>query len=233
MAYKRSFRFRRRPARRPYRGGRQVGPSLRRTRWTFRKRAAQNLTREVRYFKQTGNIHANLIGRILESFDQSDLPTAKTFAAYATIWEEFKILSIDVKLFPSHVGSESLIDNNIPPGGPNNWSAVFMRGNIVSWIDPNSPSPAPPNTINDVFGKPSARLFNPRQYHKRFMTRPRGYPTWGRIDNNGIIVTPDPWQGAINLFGQGFSPPTLPGNQVFFYWLLTYKILFRSRQDST
>lgn len=233
MPYKRSFRFRRRQ-RRPYRPrGRQVGPYLRRPRWNFRKRVAQNLTREVRSFKQVGTLQASVAGVIGASFDYSDLPTAKSFAAYATIWEEYKILSIDMRLFPSHVGSESLIDNNPPGGGPNDWTQIFVRGNIVSWIDPNSPSPTPPNSINDVFGKPSARLFNPRYHHRRWITRPRGYPAWGQIDNNGIIQTADPWPGTINLYGRGFSPPQLPGNQVFFYWLLTYKVLFRSRQDST
>lgn len=227
MPFRRRFRPRR--FNRFRRRGRRVGPGLRAPRWNFAKRAQQNLTREVRHFKWVVAIRSNNTGVLNFNVQTSDVTNGQQFDLFSRIWEEYKILTINMKLFPSNVGGES--QQYLGPSPPPAGIPLFQRGDTVTYCDPNAPG-LPPQGINDVMGKSSARLFNPRRYHKRWINRPRGYPGWGAIDPNGVITTPDPWPGSITLFGDNFTPVQVPGSQIFFYGMLTFKVLFRSRQDA-
>lgn len=229
MPYRRPFRRRFRPRfRRRFRRN-QVGPSLHRTRWTFRKRVGQNLTREVRWFKDVGPVSSQLGGFVNDSITGAAVAGSQQFDLFGRIWEEYKVLKIIVKWFPANVGGESLqapSGTGVPVGAP-----LLQRGDCVTWIDPNTPTPPPPSSINDVMGKSSAMIVQPRRLQKRWMSRPRGYPTWGSIGPNGIIANLDPWDGSINMYGDNFTPSIAPGQQVFFWRIAYYKVLFRSRQD--
>ncbi len=191
------------------------------------RKRAQNMTTEVRWFKRVDTLTSNPAGNIRIVYDQSDLPLLRQWELFAQIWEEFKILKIVVSLVPANIGGESFQTQSATTP-----IVLFRRGNIVSWIDPNTPTQAVIPNIESVMGRPSARIFQPRRFHKRWMTRPRGYPKWGTIDNNGLVATPDEWVGSINIFGQNFTPPQAPGSQAFFYVTTTMKVVFRSRQDN-
>lgn len=222
-------RFRRRGGRRRFGG--QVGPSLRRTRWTFKKRVAQNITREVRWFKYVGVVTSNALGRLEENYSTGDVGQAKQFDSYTRIWEEYKVLQVSVKWFPANVGGES---QQQPPGGapgPPPGAPLLQRGDCVTWCDPNTPSLYPTGGITDIMGKSSARLINPRRQHKRWINRPKGYPKWGLISPGGVVTTPDAWPGSISMYGDNFTPIQAPGTQQYFYAQVMFKVLFRSRQD--
>lgn len=231
FAARRKFR---RPARRGYGS---YGPPMRRPRWTRRRRVAQNLTREVRWFKRVASVNTvTPQGWLRYTVNPSSAPTtlqeAIQFTKFGSIWEEYKLLKMIVKFYPAHLGSESLV-TPIGPAGPGQWEPRFYRGNVVSWVDPQGDSQAITNIVL-VMGKPSARLHQPRHFIKRWLDRPRsGYPTWGTIAQDGIIQNPDPWNGMIRLFGEGFSPPqqSEPDLQVYYYAEVLYKVMFRSRQD--
>lgn len=234
FGHRRFGRFRRRPHFRRHRGTR-VGPALHRTRWTRGKRVAQNLTREVRWFKTVNTISTTTSNGWLKFNVQADsadcsLQETLQFTKYGTIWDEYKILKVVAKFYPAHVGSESVVSE----AASQTLAPRFFRGNVVTWIDPQGDSQLVTNIIS-VMGKPSAKLSNPRRFLKRWMDRPRsGYPTWGHLDPQGIIQTKDPWNGQIRLFGEGFTPQPLaePNLQVYYFAEVLYKILFRSRQES-
>lgn len=192
------------------------------------KKRAQNMTTEVRWLKRVDTLTSNPQGNIRVSYDQADLPLLRQFDLYAAIWEEYKVLKVIVTLHPANVGGESF--QTTPAGTPP--AILYRRGNICSWIDPNTPTQGVINSIPDVMGRPSARLFQPRRFHKRWMNRPKGYPAWGTIDENATIAEPDKWVGSINIFGQQFTPPQAPGSQVYFYVTTMMKVLFRSRKDT-
>lgn len=226
----RRFRFRRS-------GFGHVGPSMRRPKWTRRRRVAQNLTREVRWFKGVGFLRADDNGLIRFTMSQNSTDTlltnASQFTKYASIWEEYKILKMMVKFYPARVGSESLIYDTAP-GPPTNLQPLFYRGDAVTWVDPQGDSQLV-NAVVEVMGKPSAKIINTRHFHKRWLDRPRsGYPTWGHLSQAGGVLTPDPWNGMIRMFGDNFSPPGPPGQPytTIHYWTnVFWKVLFRSRHD--
>lgn len=231
--FRRKFgRFRRRFKRR---GFGNVGPPMRRPRWNRRRRVNQNLTREVRWFKTINEIDTSTPNGYLRFNAQQDgadaaLQETIQFTKYGTIWDEYKILKVIMKLYPAHVGSESVVSE----AGSATFAPRFYRGNMVSWIDPQGDSSGVTNIIT-VMGKPSAKLHNPRRFVKRWMDRPRsGYPTWGTLSPTGQIVNMDPWNGQIRVFGEGFTPPGQSEDSlhVYFYAEVLYKVLFRSRQDT-
>lgn len=215
----------------------RVGPSFRRPTWTRRRRVAQNLTREVRWFKGVGFLRADNAGilrfTMSQNSAQSLLSDAVQFTKYATIWEEYKILKMMVKFYPARVGSESLT-HDANPGPGIDIQPLFYRGDAVTWVDPQGDSSAV-NAVIEVMGKPSAKIVNARRFHKRWLDRPKsGYPTWGKLTQGGGIALPDPWDGMIRMFGDNFSPPGPAGQPytTIHYWTNTfYKVLFRSRQD--
>lgn len=224
MPYKRNYR--KRPYARRKRKAPQNGASMKRPTFTRTLRVKQNLTRECRWFKYMFPVLSTPAGLIAIDVDPSNVNLLKQFQKFGTIYEEFKTLMVVLKLYPSAVGSESL--NTQGPGG--NLVPIYRRGDIVSWVDPTTPNDTVTQII-DVMGRPSATLFQPRRFHKRWMTRPRGYPEWASLNTDGTIQAQDTWQGSINVFGQGFTPSPAPGIQRYFYAEVSMKILFRSRQN--
>jgi len=227
MPYRKNRSRRRRPrrARQPY------GPPLRGPpRMTRALRVHQNLTRDCRWFKFTQNIPTNVNGNFFNNWAPPDVTNCLDFTKWGQIWEEFKVLQFSVKLFPAAVGSESLQEANNTQPVPGN-QATFKRGNVITWVDQGSADPNF-NTIEDIIIRPSAKLINPRRFHKRWCTRPRGNPDWGQLDSDGTIALPDQWNDSrIKLYGQGFTPSTSPGTQVWYYVMITFKVIFRGRQQ--
>ncbi len=232
---RRRFNF----TRRRRRGGfGNFGPSMRRPRWTRRKRVAQNLTREVRWFKSVGSLNTETpAGWIRFTMSPNaggftNIEQAIQFTKFGSIWEEYKVLKMIARFTPAHVGTESIVDDGAVPG--TNWAPRYYRGNLVTWVDPQGDSSGITNIIS-VMGKPSARLHQPRHFIKRWLDRPRsGFPTWGTLNPNGTVNNPDGWNGMIRAFGESFTPPqvTNPNLQVFYYVEILYKVMFRSRHDS-
>lgn len=223
----RHYRTRNRAARtiqRVFRGfrGRRVGAALRRTRWNRPKRVQQNIGRLVQYFKNTSSITSTNTGDIFFQVAPTNITSAGDFSTYATLYGEYKVLRVTAKFFPTSVGSESL---STAAG-----AATFKRGDTCTYITSTTPLPSP-QAIDDVLNKSSCRIIMSRKYHKRWIDRPPGYPTWGTLDTAGVPVTPDPWRSGINMFGDNYTPVQAPGPQTFWYVLITYKVLFRSRRE--
>ena len=223
-------RSRRRSRRRPPVLG---APLTRRPRMTRTLRIHNNLTRDCRWFKFTQNIPSNTNGNFFNNWAPPDVTSCADFTRWAQNWEEFKVLQFSVKMFPAAVGSEALQEAlNASQPFPSN-QATFKRGNTISWVDQGA---ADPNfaTIEDLIVRPSARLFNPRRYHKRYVFRPRGNPDWGQLEDNGTVALPDQWNDSrIKVYGQGFTPSTSAGNQTWYYVMVSFKVLFRGRQQYT
>lgn len=216
------YRHRRQARRRRY------GAPLRGTRWNRVRRVAQNLTRSVMWFKNIESISSDGTGDLIYACQTPRVHLAGDFTNYGIFFEEYKILEVIVKLYPAKVGSESAQRVANPGGIPG--QPLYLRGDVVSWVDQRNDD-AQPNTIFDVINKSSARLFQPRRFHKRWMHRPRSYPRWGTLNVNGTIAQEDPWVSSIRVFGVDFSPNTLPGDQTFFYAQTFYKVLFRNRRE--
>lgn len=215
--------WRRRPARR-------VGAALTSTRWTRRKRVGQNLTRMVMWMKDVTAVQSANDGVISAKWETNDIFAVGDFTNWATFYEEFKILKVIVRLFPSNVGGESM--QIMTPGAPPQLTGLpqFQRGDILSWIDQGN-NDVTPTSVVSVINRSSARLFSPRRFHKRYITRAPSFPGWGTLDVNGVQLTPDPWQCSIRLYGENFTPNQAPGQQNFFYAQILYKVLFRGRRE--
>lgn len=226
--HRRNFRAaRRRPTyRRRY--GVRVGAPLTRTKWTRRKRVQQNLTRSVYWFKNVITIQSNLNGNFRSVFSPGDVVGASDWLNFGTIFNEFKVLKMIVKFFPASVGSESLQEANAPASVPGR-EATFKRGDVITWVDQGVP--VVPGAITDIINKSSAMLVQPRRFHKRYVNRARGYPTWGALNDNGSIAIQDPWDSKIQIFGENFTPIQSPGTQIWYYCQIMWKVLFRGRQE--
>lgn len=232
--YRRKYHTRRRFGRRRFGRGR-VGPSIGRApRWGFRQRRQQNLTRLVQYFKNVQTIASdNLTDLLNYGVNSRNVADAGEFQTYATLYSEYKVLKISVKYIPANVGGESTVIGPSPGG---NFRASFVRGDAVTWVDTDTPQPPlppfpVPASIEAVINKSSARIIQPRRTHYRWVNRSRGYPTWGKTDNAGNITAADLWQPSLRMYGTGFTPSNVPGIQNYFYVMVTFKVLFRSRQE--
>lgn len=194
-------------------------------------RVHQNLTRDCRWFKRVVEVVTLplSVGKFNYDFMPTDVQFCPDFARWGTCWEEFKVLQFSMKMLPAAVGAESLITNTVTGLNP-----VFLRGNTVTWLDQGESDPVPP-TMSDIIVRPSAKLIPSRAYHKRWATRPRGNPNWGQFEPTGAIATSDDWTDTrIRLYGEGFSVPLPPAVQLrYWYVTLSYKVLFRGRQQFT
>ena len=225
MPYRRRTfnRFRRRTYRRRY--GNRVGASLGRTRWTRNRRVAQGLTRNVFWFKRTGPVEVLPNGTIAQRFSANQATLTNGFQNFARSYEQYKVLKMVLKLFPASVGSEGV--------NP----ALFHRGNSVTYVDQPPIAAAPPGSINEVMSLPSARLFQPRSFHKRFINRPRGGLTnrWPLIDHDAAgnpVTQSESWESEIRVYGDNFAPGPLPGGvqmPPYFFTEQYFKVVFRSR----
>lgn len=217
-----------RPRRRFRRRNRRVGAPLRRApNWGRMMRVSQSLTRNVFWFKETGPIQLtnpgtnNDNGEIYSTYQPSDVTSNADFLNFARAFEQYKVLKVIVKLYPASIGSESVNPN------------VFRRGNIVSYID-QPPLGGQPDSINDAMGLPSAKLFQPRRFHKRFMNRPRGGNTFSWIlINHTSTGAPAPlfdsWNTEIKIYGDNFGTGPAGTDQPYYFYEVLYKVIFRSR----
>ena len=239
MAFRRRrFNFRRR-FRRRY--GNPYGAPVRRPRWNRRKRVAQNLTREVRWFKSAQSIQTvnNPSGQIRDVTRTNNLTVDDLiqFQKFGTIWEQYKVLKLMVKFYPVNNGGESLQSG----AAIGTFAPRFFKGTVVTWCDPTPPADPGPSDILVTMGKPSARIASGNRFIKRWIDRPRsGFPEWGTLGGNGVInpASPDSWVGSIYLFGENFTGAnpavTAPPNMdqpTYYYKEVLMKIMFRSRQE--
>lgn len=224
---RRSFgRFRRRRyGRRPMVPGAPIG---RAPRWKRRQRVAQNLTRNVFWFKETGPIEVTPGGTIFQRYAPSQVTALESFQNYARSYEAYKVLKMVVKWYPASVGSEAVNPD------------LFHRGNVVTYIDQPPITAAPPTAINDVMSLPSARLCAPRRAMRRFVNRPRGGVTnvWPLIDHiipsGNPAPQPDPWLTQVHIFGDNFGSGPFPGTPPippppYYFVEIWWKVVFRSR----
>lgn len=227
MPYRRTGYRRNNRRRRPYRRTTVGAPLGRMPRWGRSMRVAQNLTRNVFWFKSTGPVEVLGNGTINLSANASQVSGTQAFQNFARSFEQYKVLKVVLKLIPASVGSESISTT---------W---FHRGNAVTWVDQPPLQTNPPAGINQVMSLPSARLFQPRRFHKRYMNRPKGGLTnlWGTIQHTaGVpIIGPDSWLTTIKLYGDNFGPGPGPQGQTippYFFFEQYFKVVFRSRFTS-
>lgn len=207
------------------------GAPLMRPVFTRSMRVKQNLTRDVRWFKEVRTIQSNLNGNFRQVYLPTDVNNCLDFIKWARIFEEFKVLKVRVVWHPAAVGSESLQEGTSPPPTPGP-EATFKRGNSITWCDQGDPDlPVGVDTIAKLIVKPSAKLINPRYKHTRYVCRPFGNPEWGRLDDDGTISSPDSWTDTrISIFGEGFTPILVQGDQTWFYVTISYLVMLRGRQ---
>lgn len=230
MPYFRRNRFRRFRPRFRRRMRRGVGAPLGRApRWNYSQRKQQNLTRMVVHLKQVQLVSSDLNGVINWGINSLSAPVTGDFQTYGSLYNEYKVLKVSAKIIPANVGGESAV---IGPNPGGQFIPNFIRGDAVTWVSTDEVFPYPtPNAINDVLNRSSARLIQPRRIHYRWINRARGFPNWGKLNSAGAPTFDDTWQASLRMYGNGFTPVNIPGSQVFFYIQVTFKCLFRSRQE--
>lgn len=232
MPYKKRYNRRRRAPRRrqPY-----GAPLTRAPRMTRSLRVHQNLTRDCRWFKTVTNVGttAQSLGRFNVSYGPADLQNVADFQKWGRCWEEYKVLSFSVKFYPVSVGSESLL--GVPPPPDQRPIPIYYRGNTVTWVDQGKIQVQPQAQLDDIIVRPSAKLIQSRKFHKRWISRPKGNPQWGQFNEDGTVnqALPDSWEDSrIKMYGQDYATPFPPSARlVFWYVVISYKVLFRGRQQ--
>lgn len=213
-------RFRRRPT------TRAVGAPLGKApTWRRPQRVAQNLTRNVFWFKETGPIEVLQNGTITKRVTPQQVSSLSAFQNYARSYEQFKVLKVVVKYIPASVGSESVNPQ------------LYHRGNVVTWIDQPPLAAAAPSSINEIMSMPSSRLHQPRSSMKRWINRPRGgrYLDWTHIDHDNAgdpAVELETWDSTVNLYGDNFGIGPFPGQATtppYYFVEIWWKVLFRVR----
>lgn len=175
------------------------------------------------WFKRNGQILSNLGGtnftfwRTREINDTNTTPVG--WPALKTLYDQYKVLAIKVKLFPANVGIEP--DTVLLAAGG------LFRGDAIVWSDQRY-EPNAPADINQVINYASASMLNPRAPFTRTLYRPSGTPEWG--DTQSQI--PDSWDGAIQLLINNATPQQTGGTApVLWYFTISYKILVRGRRQ--
>lgn len=232
MPYTRSRRNfgrfrRRRYANNYYRSTRVGAPLGRAPRWRRRQRVGQNLTRNVFWFKLTGEIRplgGALAGEIFQRFLPNQVTLSNQFDRFAYLYEQFKVLKMVVKFFPANVGAENISTVAILPN--------FQRGNVLTYVEQPPIAVAPPGTLQSVMSLPSARIHQPRRMVKRYIDRPRGGRTnvWTLIDHvvgtGAPAFQPEAWTSQIRIFGNNWIADT---TQPVYFYEQYFKVVFRSR----
>lgn len=183
------------------------------------RRQNQNSTR-VFYFRENGIISSATIPSIYNRWITQDSypPTSPilTLQTCSKLYDQYKLLSMSVKLFPANVGDESL----------GQVSFAVVRGNCAVWSDQRfDPSLQQPTLITQVINNASCRMIHPRRGYTKTIYRPRGYNKWGSCAVN--IGETDEWRGSIELLQTETTTPAQPYQ--LWYWTRSYKVLFRSR----
>lgn len=222
--------YRKRPTYK-YKKKQAYGPPLgTRPKMTRALRVHQNLTRDVRWFKEARSIPGSTTGTFRTSVIPTDVNQCLDFLNWGKCWEEFKVLQIVCHYFPVAVGSESLQVGAAGAAVPGP-TATFRRGNVITYMDQGDTDPGS-NDFLRLITKPSAKLVSARAKLKRWLTRPKGNPEWGSFESDtGAVAVPDSWiDSRITIQGQDFTPANDPGNQTWYYMTIAYKVLFRGRQ---
>lgn len=226
MPYARRRYNRRRPA---YRRRRIPGLATRPRMMprTLALKRYQQVGTRVFWFKQNGNLSTNLIGDINYSWRTRDMmvqPAPYGIQDCFNLYDQYKILALKVKFFPAFVGAEP--DATLFPGGG------LQRGDTVVWSDQRFDPGAQLNVlISQVINNASAKMINSRRPYSRTIYRSRGNPHWGSCQDYQAV--PDPWSAAVEILGNNYRPsatPTTPG-QVFWYYTVQWKVLFRGRRQ--
>lgn len=223
MPYKFANRYRKKSTRKKSRR-QPYGPAIgRKPKMTRALRVHQNLTRDCRWFKTATTISSNSTGDFNIRYRPALVWQSLDFENWGRCWEEFKILKVNISFIPASIGSESLQG---VAGQP-----LYRRGEVIIYFDQGEDD-TPTNSFLELITKPSAKLVSARRITKRWMTRPSGNPEWGTFDTaTGLIDVPDSWtNSSMVIQGQGFTPVTAPGVQVWYYVTTSYKVLFRGRQ---
>ena len=180
---------------------------------------------DVKYFKVCQTLVIDDTGTSFFSWRTQDIVDnpPSGFNYMKELYDQYKCLGIQVKLFPANVGTE---------GAPNPQGS-FRRGDCVIWSDQREEATAlAPTSIEEILSDGSAKIINARRPYKRSIFRSRGYPSWGSTQN--LSTEPDPWGGAIYLYQDKCAPIPIPpqrGTQLW-YCTLLYKILFRGRRTA-
>jgi len=221
MPYKRRYRPRARRTRR------RIPGLATRSRFIPRGLAAkrfQQVSTKTFYFKDNGTLVANVARKTRFDWlvqDLTGLTPPAQFASLKLLYEEYKVIAMEVRIFPAGVGTEA---NTAPVGGP----GPFRRGDTVLWQDQAEPLKDPTADISDLINIASCRMIDSRRKYKRTLYRPKGHPRWGTIDP--AVALPDDWTGAISILSADTSAPAAPPAELrLWYWTRCYKVVVRGR----
>ena len=178
---------------------------------------------KVFWFKRNGIISPDLAGSRYSFWRTQEINVPATtpvgWPAVKTLYDQYKVLAIKLRLFPANVGIES--DSAIFA------SNALLRGDTVVWSDQRYQPNAPTN-VSEVINNASARMINSRRPYTRSLFRPRGNPEWGDTQS----ATNDSWDGALEMLFNNASPaPAAGAPPTLWYWTIQYKILVRGRRQ--
>ena len=183
------------------------------------------------WFKNNDSVYLND-----QPFQYFEIRTSYLYAANPNGWQEccnmfdqFKILGIEVSLYPASVGIEPLGETT------NIATPLYLnRGNHCVWTDQRfDGNVISPTSIQQIIGTGSARLINARRPYKISIWRPSGKYVWGSCKDFAAPINPlpDPWTGTINHFIEGGSIQPTGTEKIIYYRQVTIKVVFRGRQD--
>ena len=204
--------------RKPRRKAQPYGPPIgRRPKMIRTLRVAQNLTRDCRWFKSSSSIVGSDDGTFKSRYAPVHVNECLDFLNWGKCWEEYKVLQIIIHFYPVAVGSESLQENVLPTPpatGHPGYANTFKRGNVITYQDQGDQDTDSLDFLR-LITKPSAKLVSARAHIKRWLTRPKGHPLWGKFSAlNGAVLTPDSWNDSwVTIQGEEFTPDSRPGRQ--------------------
>lgn len=233
--------------RRPRRGGRRRNRTRAAAGLATRPRLMSRSTQIQRYhgvstkvfwFKDNRQFVLNNAPYQFDPLDVGRIVTTnpKGWAECIRLYDQYKILGMVLRMYPANVGSE-------PTGGdqfstaPGTLPIAINRGNHVMYIDQRKDGGGTgnPTSISQIINRGSARMINGRRPWTTSIWRPKGKPTWGSAKDP--LSSPDLWNGQICHFCEGGSQiPNTPAGQpqefTVFYYTLTWKVIFRGRQNN-
>lgn len=223
MPYKSRMNYRRRPNRRRRRPRAGLATRPRMMSNTLALKRMNQVSTKCFYFKRNGIIQPNLAGTTYEFWTTRSIESVVIagWTNLKTLYDQYKVLAIKLKLFPANVGIESdtaFIGSN-----------GLLRGDTCVWSDQRYDANAQvPTLISQVINNASTRMINSRRSYNRTLYRPKGNPGWGQT--NGP-PTPDSWNGSIELIINGATPAPVPpaAAPTLYYYTLEYKVLMRGR----
>lgn len=176
----------------------------------------------VFWFKTNGTIAADLGGNTIAEFTTRGLDSSPPtgWAALKTLYDQYKVLGMKLKLFPANVGVEP--DASLFTAGG------LIRGDTLVFSDQRYDATAtPPTNIVQRINYASARMINTRRPYSRSIYRARGYPEWANIRNPGTL---DSWNGMVCVLGNNATAAVPPATGVLlWYYTLQYKVQVRGR----